>query len=113
MAQTFANVLNTHFAIFVEIQSQVVVLDKHSHVAVSLCDVVDQSTLTLSKDLQKNTDKVCGFIDKENNSLVNVRNCLLDLTWELQTAVPYLVEFIDVIYVRICQFVGLRFLQVL
>ena len=69
--------------------------------------------MTFAKNLQKYTDKVRGFIDKENNPLVDLSDRLLDLRCDLKTAVPNLIEFGDVVDVGIGQFVSLRLLEIL
>lgn len=99
-----AKILHIDTTIFVEVESEVVVLDKDLHVAISLSHVVNQFVLTLSQNLDQHADEVVSLVVVKHNFLRQVAK-------GFDATAFYSLEFLNVMNVGISELVCLAFLD--
>ena len=96
----------------VKVETQPVVLNEHSNVAVSLRDIFYERGLSFAQNFNEHSDEIGCFVHVDNYSLVEFTDCLSYGRLHLQTALFYLLVFRNVVDVGVCQFVGFRLLKV-
>lgn len=104
LLQALTKIVHADVAVLVKVEAQVIVLHEHLHVRVGGSHVGDKLILALRQHLDQHAHKLAGVVVEEHY-------LVLDLVEDLGAAALDSFELVDVIYVRIRQFVRLRLLH--
>jgi hypothetical protein len=112
LAQTLSEIFDWHWSILIKVETKPVVLHKHCNVAVRLCNILYEWSLSFAKNFDEHPDEVGCLVNVDYYTLVKFTNCLCYCGFDLQTTFLHLLVLCYVVNVWVCQLVSFRFLQV-